>query len=150
GGPSCVGVTATARGGEPVYSEAVLDLAQERGVAAVATNDVRFLTRSEFEAHEARGCIHDGALLADTSRARRYSEEQYLKTPDEMAELFADVPELLVNTVEVAKRCSLEIKLGASMLPAYPVPAGSTTEQFLRDQSQRGLDQRLQQTRALH
>jgi len=143
-------VQRTGRAGEPAYSEAVLDLAQERGVAAVATNDVRFLTRSEFEAHEARVCIHDGALLADASRARRYSEEQYLKTPDEMAELFADLPELLVNTVEVAKRCSLEIKLGASMLPAYPVPAGSTTEQFLRDQSQRGLDERLQQARALH
>jgi DNA polymerase-3 subunit alpha len=143
-------VQRTGRAGEPVYSEAVLDLAQERGVAAVATNDVRFLTRSEFEAHEARVCIHDGALLADTSRARRYSEEQYLKTPDEMAELFADMPELLVNTVEVAKRCSLEIKLGASMLPAYPVPAGSTTEQFLRDESQHGLDERLKQSRALH
>jgi DNA polymerase-3 subunit alpha len=143
-------VQRTGRAGEPVYSEAVLDLAQERGVAAVATNDVRFLTRSEFEAHEARVCIHDGALLADTSRARRYSEEQYLKTPDEMAELFADVPELLVNTVEVAKRCSLEIKLGASMLPAYPVPAGSTIEQFLRDESQHGLDERLRQAGALH
>jgi DNA polymerase-3 subunit alpha len=143
-------VQRTGRAGEPVYSEAVLDLAQERGVAAVATNDVRFLTRSEFEAHEARVCIHDGALLADTSRARRYSEEQYLKTPDEMAELFADVPELLVNTVEVAKRCSLEIKLGASMLPAYPVPAGSTIEQFLRDESQHGLGERLRQAGALH
>jgi DNA polymerase III subunit alpha len=143
-------VQRTGRAGEPVYSEAVLDLAQERGVAAVATNDVRFLTRPEFEAHEARVCIHDGALLADTNRARRYSEEQYLKTPDEMAQLFADVPELLVNTVEVAKRCSLEIKLGASMLPAYPVPAGSTTEQFLRDESQCGLDARLRQARALN
>ena len=143
-------VQRTGRAGEPVYSEAVLDLAQERGVAAVATNDVRFLTRPEFEAHEARVCIHDGALLADTNRARRYSEEQYLKTPDEMAQLFADVPELLVNTVEVAKRCSLEIKLGASMLPAYPVPAGSTTEQYLRDESQRGLDARLQQACALY
>src|SRR5882724_5291696 len=135
------------RAGEPVYSEAVLDLAQERGVAAVATNDVRFLTRSEFEAHEARVCIRDGALLADTSRVRRYSEEQYLKTPDEMAELFADVPELLVNTVEVAKRCSLEIRLGASMLPAYPVPAGSTTEDFLRDEAARGLQARLTASR---
>jgi DNA polymerase-3 subunit alpha len=66
----------------------------ERGVPAVATNDVRFLTRAEFEAHEARVCIHDGAQLADPSRARRYSEEQYLKTPAEMAALFADAPEL--------------------------------------------------------
>jgi DNA polymerase III subunit alpha len=142
-------VQRTGRAGEQVYTEAVLELAQERGVAAVATNDVRFLTRPEFEAHEARVCIHDGALLADTSRARRYSEEQYLKTPAEMAVLFADAPELLVNTVEVAKRCSLEIKLGSSMLPAYPVPAGSTTDEFLRDESQRGLGERLEQAKVL-
>ena len=87
--------SAPARSGEQAYSEAALDLARARGVAAVATNDVRFLTRAEFEAHEARVCIHDGALLADPSRPRRYSEEQYLKTPAEMAELFADAPELL-------------------------------------------------------
>jgi len=138
-----VEVQRTGRAGELVYTEAALDLADLRGVAALATNDVRFLTRSEFEAHEARVCIHDGALLADPSRARRYSEEQYLKTPAEMAELFADAPALLANTVEVAKRCSLEIKLGASMLPAYPVPAGSDTEQFLRDEARTGLAARL-------
>ncbi|MDB6084180.1 MAG: dnaE [Gammaproteobacteria bacterium] len=142
-------VQRTGRAGEQGYTEAVLDLAQERGVAAVATNDVRFLTRPEFEAHEARVCIRDGALLADTSRARRYSEEQYLKTPAEMAELFADAPELLINTVEVAKRCSLEIKLGASMLPAYPVPAGSTIDQYLNDESQRGLAERFEQARVM-
>jgi len=136
-------VQRTGRAGEQVYAEAVLDLAYERGVAAVATNDVRFLTRAEFEAHEARVCIHDGALLADTGRPRRYSEEQYLKTPAEMSALFADAPELLQNTVEVAKRCSLEIKLGASMLPAYPVPPGITTDEFLGAEAQRGLDQRL-------
>jgi DNA polymerase-3 subunit alpha len=139
----------TGRAGEEGYTEAALDLAQERGVAAVATNDVRFLTRGEFDAHEARVCIHDGALLADTSRTRRYSEEQYLKTPAEMAELFRDVPELLANTVEVAKRCSLEIKLGSSMLPAYPVPAGSTTELFLREESLRGLVGRFEEALTL-
>jgi DNA polymerase III subunit alpha len=135
-------VQRTGRAGEAVYAEAVLDLAQERGVAAVATNDVRFLTRAEFEAHEARVCIHDGALLADPSRARRYSEEQFLKSPAEMAELFKDAPELLDNTVEVAKRCSLEIRLGASMLPAYPVPSGATIEGFLREEAVRGLKAR--------
>ena len=142
-------VQRTGRAGEAVYAEAALDMAQERGVAAVATNDVRFLTRPEFDAHEARVCIHDGAQLADTSRARRYSEEQYLKPPAEMAELFADAPELLLNTVEVAKRCSLEIKLGSSMLPAYPVPAGSTTEKFLYEEAERGLGLRLAQAQAL-
>ena len=77
---------------------------------------------------------------------RRYSEEQYLKSPAEMAELFADAPELLANSVEIAKRCSLEIKLGSSMLPAYPVPAGTTTEEFLRDEARRGLAQRLEES----
>ena len=136
----------TGRAGEVAYTEGVLDLAQSLGVAAVATNDVRFLTRADFEAHEARVCIHDGAQLADSSRARRYSEEQYLKSPAEMAALFADAPALLANSVEIAKRCSLEIKLGASMLPAYPVPAASNTEQFLRDESRQGLEARLAAT----
>jgi DNA polymerase-3 subunit alpha len=140
-------VQRTGRAGEQVYAEAVMDLAQERGVAAVATNDVRFLTRAEFEAHEARVCIHDGALLADPSRARSYSEEQYLKSPAEMAELFKDAPELLDNAVEIAKRCSLEIRLGSSMLPAYPVPPGSNTEDFLREEAVTGLRARLAATR---
>ncbi len=142
-------VQRTGRAGEQVCSEAAMELAQSRGVAAVATNDVRFLTRAEFEAHEARVCIHDGAQLADVSRAHRYSEEQYLKSPAEMAELFADAPELLANTLEIAKRCSLEIRLGASMLPAYPVPAGSSTEEFLREESKRGLKARLAASPAL-
>jgi DNA polymerase-3 subunit alpha len=136
-------VQRTGRAGEEAHAEAAIELGLERGVAALATNDVRFLTRAEFEAHEARVCIHDGALLADPGRARRYSEEQYLKSPAEMAELFKDAPELLDNTIEVAKRCSLEIRLGASMLPAYPVPAGSNTEDFLREEAVRGLGARL-------
>jgi DNA polymerase-3 subunit alpha len=136
-------VQRTGRTGEEGCSLAVMDLAARRGVAAVATNDVRFLTRGEFEAHEARVCIHDGALLTDPSRVRRYSEEQYLKSPAEMAALFEDATELLENTVEVAKRCSLEIRLGSAMLPAYPVPAGTDTEGFLRAESVRGLRARL-------
>jgi DNA polymerase-3 subunit alpha len=136
-------VQRTGRANEETYAAAVLELGQERGVAALATHDVRFLTRAEFDAHEARVCIHDGALLADPSRVRRYSEEQYLKSPSEMAELFNDAPELLDNTVEVAKRCSLEIRLGSSMLPAYPVPAGSSIEDFLRTEAAGGLRARL-------
>jgi len=142
-------VLRTGRSGESLYSEEVMHLARSRGVAAVATNDVRFLTRGEFEAHEARVCIREGALLADASRPRRYSEEQYLKSPAEMAALFADAPELIANSLEIAKRCSLEIKLGASMLPAYPVPAGETTEGFLRQESQRGLGVRIDEARTL-
>jgi DNA polymerase-3 subunit alpha len=132
----------TGRSGEEACARHLIELARARGVAAVATNDVRFLQRSEFEAHEARVCIHDGSLLAEPSRARRYSEEQYLKSPAEMHQLFADAPELLANTVEVAKRCSLEIALGASMLPAYPVPAGKSEADYLREESVQGLEAR--------
>jgi DNA polymerase-3 subunit alpha len=141
-------VQRTGRAGEAACSDAVLDLAREHGAPAVATNDVRFLTRGEFEAHEARVCIREGALLADAARTRRYSEEQYLKSPAEMSALFADAPELLANSIEIAKRCSLKIKLGASMLPAYPVPAGISTEEFLREESGRGLALRLEQARS--
>ncbi|HSZ07712.1 MAG TPA: DNA polymerase III subunit alpha [Steroidobacteraceae bacterium] len=142
-------VQRTGRAGEQVCAEGTMELAQSRGVAAVATNDVRFLTRAEFEAHEARVCIHDGAQLGDASRVRRYSEEQYLKSPAEMTELFKDAPELLINSLEIAKRCSLEIRLGASMLPAYPVPSGSNTEEFLRAESKRGLQARIDASPAL-
>jgi DNA polymerase III subunit alpha len=142
-------VQRTGRAGEQVCAEGTMELARSQGVAAVATNDVRFLTRAEFEAHEARVCIHDGAQLGDASRVRRYSEEQYLKSPAEMAELFKDAPELLINTLEIAKRCSLEIRLGASMLPAYPVPSGSNTEDFLRSESARGLQARIDSSPAL-
>ncbi len=117
-------VQRTGRSGEQAYSEAVLDLARERGVAAVATNDVRFLTRAEFEAHEARVCIHDGALLADPSRPRRYSEEQYLKTPAEMAELFADAPELLVNTRRDRQALFARNQIGLLHAAGLPGAAG--------------------------
>src|SRR5262249_414710 len=96
-----------------------------------------------FESHEARVCIHDGALLADSGRSRRYTQQQYLRTPQEMAALFADVPEALANSVGIAQRCSLVLKLGEVRLPQYLVPDGLTTAQYVRDEGGRGLQQRL-------
>jgi DNA polymerase III subunit alpha len=131
------------RPGEEEYIRGVLGLLADRPVPVVATNDVRFLTPDEFEAHEARVCIQDGMLLDDPGRPRRYSDQQYLKTPAEMAELFADLPEALENAVEIARRCSLEITLGKSFLPDFPVPDGMTPAAFLREQARLGLDGRL-------
>jgi DNA polymerase-3 subunit alpha len=128
---------------EEAYIAASVSLASRRGVPVVATNDVRFLKTDDFESHEARVCIHDGALLADSGRQRRYTQQQYLRTPQEMAALFADVPEALANSVCIAQRCSLVLKLGEARLPQYPVPEGLTTAQFLRVESDRGLQQRL-------
>jgi len=133
----------TGRQGEEPYIEAALQLAYARGIPVVATNDVRFIRPEDFEAHEARVCIHDGTLLDDPKRPRRYSPQQYLKSPQQMMELFSDVPEAIENTVEIARRCNLELKLGKSVLPPYPVPEGMTTEDFLREEAKRGLKARL-------
>src|SRR2546421_4665632 len=130
---------------EESYIAAAVALAARRGVPVVATNDVRFLKPEDFESHEARVCIHDGALLTDSGRVRRYSHQQYLRAPQEMAALFADVPEALANSVEIARRCSLILKLGEVRLPKYPLPSGVGTEDFLREQAARGLAQRLAQ-----
>jgi len=130
---------------EESYIAAAVALAARRGVPVVATNDVRFLQAAQFESHEARVCIQDGTLLADSSRVRRYSRQQYLRSPQEMAALFADVPEALANSVEIARRCSLALSLGQARLPQYPVPAGFTTESHLREESDRGLERRFVQ-----
>jgi len=124
---------------EELYVAPAVSLASRRGVPVVATNDVRFLKSDDFESHEARVCIHEGALLADPGRPRRYTQQQYLRTPQEMAALFADVPEALANSVGIAERCSLVLKLGEVRLPQYTVPEGLTTAQFLRSESARGL-----------
>jgi len=88
----------------------------------VATNEVMFLESKEFEAHEARVCIGEGRALDDPRRERKYSDEQYLRTPAEMAELFSDIPEALANTVHIAERCNLDIQLGTYFLPDFPIP----------------------------
>src|SRR4051812_7859868 len=137
-------VQRTGREGEDRYLQGALRLAVEQGVPVVATNDVRFIRREDFESHEARVCIHEGTLLEDPKRPRRYSEQQFLRSPEQMQELFKDVPEAIENTLEIARRCSLELKLGKSVLPAYPVPTGETTEDFLRSEAKHGLERRLE------
>ena len=103
-------VTRLGRAGEAAQVARTVALAAARDVPLVATNDVRFLKATDFEVHEARVCIYDGALLADGARPRKYTPEQYLRSPAEMAQLFADLPEALANTVEIAKRCNLTLR----------------------------------------
>ncbi|HSG97174.1 MAG TPA: DNA polymerase III subunit alpha [Woeseiaceae bacterium] len=134
----------TGRSGEDDCVEATVQLASDTGTPVVATNDVRFLSPDDFAAHEARVCIHESRVLADVDRPRQYSPQQYLRTPEEMADLFADVPEALVNSVEIARRCSLDLKLGASVLPAFPVPEGQDEAAFLEAEAKRGLEAALE------
>tara|TARA_R110001599_G_scaffold69414_13_gene195626 strand:- start:1337 stop:4825 length:3489 start_codon:yes stop_codon:yes gene_type:complete len=133
----------TGREGDESHLHAAVDLAGRLACPVVATNDVRFLDASEFEAHEARVSIREGRTLDDPRRVRAYTDQQYLRSPAEMAELFADIPEALQNSVEIARRCNLVLELGKPYLPDYPVPAGLTMDAYFRQLSHEGLDQRL-------
>ena len=135
-----LGVCRTGRPDEEIYCTRVLDLASDYSAPLVASNDVRFLRAEDFAAHEARVCIQDGRILSDSERPTLYSEAQYLRSAEEMASLFADIPEACINTVEIGRRCNLDLKLGQTFLPAFPVPEGQTTDDHLRAESQRGLD----------
>jgi DNA polymerase-3 subunit alpha len=130
------------REGEEDYLHAAVALAQDCQCPVVATNDVRFLDASEFDAHEARVCISDGRALDDPRRPRHYTEQQYLRSPAEMAELFSDIPEALENSVEIARRCNVKLQLGTPCLPDYPVPAELTMDEYFRQLSHEGLDKR--------
>ena len=135
----------TGRAGEEDCVQASLKLASDTRAPVVASNDVCFLSRDDFNAHEARVCIQQGRGLADPDRPKDYSDSQYLRSSAEMAELFADVPQALENTRQIAVRCSLDLRLGESVLPAFPVPAGQTEEEFLEAEARRGLEQQLEQ-----
>lgn len=123
----------TGRENEEVYLHQAVELAGQLACPVVATNEVCFLSSDEFEAHEARVCIREGRALDDPRRERNYSEQQYLRSPEEMAELFADIPEALENTVEIAKRCNVEISLGTYYLPEYPIPDDFERESFFTE-----------------
>jgi len=136
-------VQRTGREGEEDYLHAVVELAAGHQLPVVATNDVHFLKTDDFESHEARVCINDGRTLDDPRRAHRHSSQQYLRTPEEMQALFADLPEALENSVEIAQRCNLELTFGKNYLPDFPVPDGLTMDAFFRQEARTGLEQRL-------
>lgn len=126
------------------YISAVLPLAEKHSLPVVATNDVRFLEREDFEAHEARVCIQEGVTLNDPHRKRNYTEQQYFRDQKEMRRLFADIPEALANTIEIAKRCNVSFELGINRLPHFPIPENHTTESYMCDIAKQGLNERLE------
>jgi DNA polymerase-3 subunit alpha len=137
-------ITRTGRPGDEEFLHAAVAMAGELQCPVVATNDVRFISPEDFEAHEVRVCIAQSYVLDDSKRPRDYSPEQYLKTPAQMAELFADIPEALENTVEIARRCTLELTLGKNFLPNYPVPEGMTLENYFVQYTRERLEERLE------
>src|SRR5258708_30459329 len=108
-----------------------------------ATHPVQFREPADFTDHEARVCSAEGQVLGDQRRPRPFTQESYFLSQAEMAKLFADLPEALANSIEIARRCNLALELGKPRLPVFPTPPGMSREEFLRQQAQDGLERRL-------
>ncbi|MEC7939526.1 MAG: DNA polymerase III subunit alpha [Pseudomonadota bacterium] len=132
----------TGRADEESYLHFALELAEQQDLPVVATNEVVFLTEDLFDAHEIRVAIHDGYTMVDPRRPKNYSAQQYLRSEEEMCELFSDIPEALENSVEIAKRCNVTVRLGEYFLPNFPTE-GLAIEDFLIKKSEEGLERRL-------
>ena len=133
----------TGRTEEENYIKAAVPFASQHNIPLVAVNDVVFLKPDDFEAHEIRVAIHDSYTLDDPKRPKKYSAQQYFRTEEEMCRLFADIPSALANTVEIAKRCSVTVRLGEYFLPNFPTGELST-EDYLVQKSREGLEERLE------
>lgn len=133
----------TGRENEETYLHLAVEAAEKYQLPVVATNEVMFLTEDNFDAHEIRVAIHDGFTLDDKRRPKRYSKEQYLRCEEEMCELFSDIPEALINSVEIAKRCNVTVTLGEYVLPDFPTD-GLSIEDYLVKVSEEGLQERLE------
>lgn len=142
-----LGKGATVQGAASVPLETcvqrALGLASALKLPVVATHPVQFAKREDFRAHEARVCIAQGYTLSDQRRPRLHSPEQYFRTQAEMAQAFRDVPQALANSVEIARRCNLEIELGRNQLPQFQTPNGVSLDDFLRSRAMEGLEHRL-------
>ena len=133
----------TNRAQEEDYLHLAIDLAAQQGLPVVATNEVIFAEQSLFDAHDIRVCINQGYALGDEKRPKDYSPEQYLRSEEEMCELFSDIPEALQNSVEIAKRCNVTLRLGEYFLPDFPTN-GMPMDEFFCKASREGLEARLE------
>ncbi|MDA7417968.1 DNA polymerase III subunit alpha [Xenophilus arseniciresistens] len=138
------------RAGRPddeAHVRAAVQLAARLKLPVVATQPIQFLEAEEFDAHEARVCISEGEILGNQRRVRRFTREQYFKSAEQMATLFADVPSALENTVEIARRCNLSLVLGKPQLPNFPTPLEDGVpmpiDKYFRVLSFEGLEERL-------
>jgi DNA polymerase III subunit alpha len=131
--------------GGDAYVQQAVTLAASLKLPVVATHPLQFMTPDDFTAHEARVCISEGDMLANPRRQKRFTTEQYFRTQEEMAALFADIPSALANTVEIARRCNLTLELGKPKLPLFPTPDGMSLDDYLVHLSKEGLEKRLEQ-----
>ncbi|MBN2135925.1 MAG: DNA polymerase III subunit alpha [Acidobacteria bacterium] len=123
----------------------LIDIARKLNIPLVATNDCHYLDKDDAEAHDALLCIQMGTVLTDETRMKMHTQEFYVKTPEEMMELFSDVPDACSNTVEIAKRCNVLIETGKLNFPNYEPPEGETLDSYFEKIVKEGLEYRMPQ-----
>lgn len=122
----------------------LLEISKKLNIPVVATNDCHYLKREDAKAHEVLLCIQTGKTMSSTDRMRFATDDLYFKSPAEMEASFKDIPDAIKNTIEIAERCNLELKLGEYHLPDFPVPNGETLDSFMEKEARKGLEERLQ------
>jgi len=127
---------------QPILNSILIDLAKKHELPVVATNDVHYATSDDAEAHLYLSCIKNGRSYREAKERAHGSRQMYLKTPDEMAQLFAHIPEAITNTLAIAERCKLKLNLGNPMLPRFGVPDGMDEAAYFREVAMAGLEQR--------
>ncbi|MFH1561980.1 MAG: DNA polymerase III subunit alpha [Nitrospirota bacterium] len=123
-------------------NEYLIQVSKELGIPLVATNDVHYLYQSDVQSHDALLCVQTNKNIEDKDRLKFSSDQFYFKTPQEMTALFAHIPEAISNTIEIAKRCNLELEFGHLHLPHYEVEKGYELESYLRKLCYEGLEHR--------
>jgi DNA polymerase III subunit alpha len=118
-------------------------IAADLGLNLVVTNDVHYLQNSDFKPHDILLCIGTGKTVNDVDRLRYHGDQFYLKTPEEMAAVFADFPEALANTLRIAERCNVDLSGTINHLPNFDVPAGFTLDEYFEHVVREGFRQRL-------
>ena len=136
---------------QEVANKGLIEIGKDLGLPLVATNDCHYLTRDDAFAHEVLLCIQTGKTMDDPNRMRFANEEFYVKTPDEMGELFKALPEAVSNSVEIAERCNLELDVSGKNyhFPSVALGEAQTPSQALELQSHEGLEQRIIEIRKI-
>ena len=136
-------ITRTGKEYEDEYLTQVLEIAEKHNLPLVASNDVRFISKKDFQAHEVRVCINNGTYLKDEKRKSEFNENQYLKTSEEMESLFSDIPSAIENSFEIAKRCNIQLPLGEIAMPVFPLDKGEDENEYFNSLVMQSLHSKL-------
>ena len=123
-------------------NETNIKISKETGIPLVATNDVHYINQKDSKSHDILMCIQTGKTVEDENRRRYPSDQFYLKSPEEMWDMFSYIPEALENTIKISEECNYDYKFHESKLPKFPLPEGADPYEYLKETCYKGLIER--------